>query len=136
MPELSSAAYEWRGDVNDEELEGLHAACFDHVATVRRWSAQLHAHSLGWVTARHEGRLLGFVNVAWDGASHAFLVDTAVAPDTRLHGIGQELVRRAAGGARAAGCAWLHVDFEPDYLHFYIDRCGLHRTEAGLLALS
>lgn len=31
---------------------------------------------LGWGTARLEGELIGFANVAWDGGVHAFLVDS------------------------------------------------------------
>ena len=37
------------------------------------------AHSLGWVTARSAGELVGFVNVVWDGLVHAWLQDVMVA---------------------------------------------------------
>ncbi|NEA38295.1 GNAT family N-acetyltransferase, partial [Streptomyces sp. SID11385] len=43
-------------------------------------AARLARHSLGWAAVRDEtGNLAGFVNVAWDGGAHAFLLDTAVA---------------------------------------------------------
>ena len=48
---------------------------------------------------------------------------------------GTELVRRAAAGARAAGCDWLHVDFRPELAAFYLDSCGFRPTDAGLIAL-
>lgn len=35
---------------------------------------------LGWGTARLEGELIGFANVAWDGGVHAFLVDSDRSP--------------------------------------------------------
>lgn len=38
----------------------------------------MNRHSLGWVCARFDGALVGFVNVAWDGAAHAFILDTVV----------------------------------------------------------
>lgn len=83
-----------------------------------------------------DGSLIGFVNVAWDGGVHAFLLDTVVAASHRNGGVGAELVARAAREAGRAGCDWLHVDFE-EHLHpFYLDRCGFTPTAAGLLRLN
>ncbi|AUY53293.1 GNAT family N-acetyltransferase [Streptomyces sp. CB01881] len=79
--------------------------------------------------------LTGFVNVAWDGGAHAFLLDTVVATAARHTGVGTGLVAAAADGARAAGCEWLHVDFEPHLRAFYLDACGFRSTDAGLLRL-
>jgi GNAT superfamily N-acetyltransferase len=128
--------YEWRGEVGDAELEALHAAAFGRVPGKSGWTDQLRRHSLGWVCARDGRALVGFVNVAWDGGTHAFLLDTAVAPDRQGEGMGAALVRRAAGEARAAGCGWLHVDFEEPLRRFYLDACGFRPTAAGLLDLS
>ncbi len=36
---------------------------------------------------------------------------------------------------RAAGCDWLHVDFEKDLREFYLGACGFAPTPAGLIAL-
>lgn len=91
-------------------------------------------HSLCWVTAHVGERLVGFVNVAWDGGVHAFLLDTTVHPEFRRHGIGVSLVRLAADEARERGAEWLHVDYEPAYTGFY-RRCGFRPTSAGLLDL-
>ncbi|MFD8705546.1 GNAT family N-acetyltransferase [Kitasatospora sp. NPDC059648] len=115
----------------------MHAEGFGHPVQPGRWLARLERHSLGWVTARRaaDGTLVGFVNVAWDGGAHAFLLDTVVAPDARRLGIATRLVAEAADGARAAGCAWLHVDFEPHLRPLYLDSCGLRPTDAGLSAL-
>ena len=99
------------------------------------WQAQLHRHSLGWVCARDRAGLAGFVNVAWDGGSHAFILDTVVAPRLQHQGAGTTLVAVAAEQARAAGCAWLHVDFEPGLGPFYWDSCGFRPATAGLISL-
>ena len=97
------------------------------------WQGVLQ-HSLAYVCAFEGDRLIGFVNVAWDGRDHAFLLDPRVHPDHRHRGIGSELVRLAADAARAAGCEWLHVDYEADLAPFY-ERCGFVPTEAGLIRL-
>ena len=127
--------YVWRGDFDDASLETLHAEGFGHPAEDTDWRARLERHSLGWVCARHDGALIGFVNVVWDGGSHAFLLDTVVARGERGSGIGTALVARAAQEARAAGCEWLHVDFEEHLRRFYLDGCGFTPTAAGLVAL-
>jgi len=87
------------------------------------------------VCAREDGRLVGFVNVAWDGGVHAFVLDTVVAPAAGRRGIGTRLVAIATENARAAGCEWLHVDFEPHLRSFYFDACGFRPTDAGLIQL-
>ena len=90
-----------------------------------------------WVSARNrDGVLVGFVNVAWDGEDHAFLVDTKTRGSHQHRGIGRELVRHAVSNARAAGCEWLHVDFKPELARFYFEACGFRRTDAGLIHLS
>ncbi|MFD8009238.1 GNAT family N-acetyltransferase [Streptomyces sp. NPDC058955] len=127
--------YEWRGGCDDASLDALHAEAFGHPVGRGEWRARLERHSLGWVCARAGDALVGFVNVAWDGGSHAFVLDTMVAPDHRTAGVGTALVTTAAGHARAAGCAWLHVDFEEHLRPFYLDACGFRETAAGLVAL-
>ncbi|MDX3682601.1 MULTISPECIES: GNAT family N-acetyltransferase [unclassified Streptomyces] len=128
--------YEWRGDFENETVNALHAQSFEHPPEEIDWLARTHRHSLGWVCARQGGELVGFVNVAWDGGVHAFVLDTMVAEGHRGAGIGTGLVTAATEGARSAGCAWLHVDFEGPLRAFYFDACGFEPTDAGLLALS
>ncbi len=127
--------FQWRGAVDDDALNALHAEAFDHDVLDDAWSAQLERHSLGWVTARDENDLVGFVNVAWDGGVHAFLLDTIVAAAHRGRGIGTALVEHAIDRARDAGCEWLHVDWDEDLDRFYVDACGFEPTPAGLYAL-
>ncbi len=79
-------------------------------------------------------RLVGYVNVAWDGAIHAFLLDAMVHPDVGRRGLGTALVTRAAELARERGATWLHVDHEPHLAGFYA-ACGFRPTHAGIIRL-
>lgn len=132
---MTNPAYEWRGGFENPELNRLHAECFGHPLLAIDWWHQVNRFSLGWVCMRSDGALAGFVNVAWDGGVHAFLLDTAVTAALRRQGCATRLVAEAVRGARARGCEWLHVDFEPALGAFYFAACGFRRTEAGLIAL-
>lgn len=123
--------YGWREPLTDDEMVKLidsHGR-----RSVRGWWDQVRPNSLGWVTARtRDGALVGFVNVAWDGVDHAFLLDTKTHGAWQRRGIGTEVVRRAATHAKAAGCEWLHVDFEGDLAPLLLRRLRLptHRGRA------
>lgn len=127
--------YEWRGEFDNAAVNALHAEGFGHRFTDIDWHGQVHRHSLGWVCAREAGALVGFVNVAWDGGVHAFVLDTVVDERAQHRGIGTGLIDTAVGHARAAGCEWLHVDFDDHLAEFYLGACGFQPTKAGLVAL-
>ncbi len=84
--------YQWRGPFDNSEVNRLHAEGFAHPLRDDDWSAQLGRHSLGWVCARDGDTLIGFVNVAWDGGVHAFLLDTLVGATNRGQGVGTALI--------------------------------------------
>jgi ribosomal protein S18 acetylase RimI-like enzyme len=92
------------------------------------------SHSLLYVCAYDNGRLVGFVNVAWDGGIHGFILDTTVHADYQRRGIGRKLVEAAIESSRAKGIEWLHVDYELRLDEFY-KACGFRHTAAGLLNL-
>jgi hypothetical protein len=126
--------YEWRSEVSDSEVNALTASYGGR--SEDGWWDRVRPHSLGWVTARIEdGALVGFANVAWDGADHAFLLDPKARADQQHCGIGTEVVRVATSHARDAGCEWMHVDFEPHLAAFYFDACEFRPTSAGLIHL-
>lgn len=127
--------YTWKGAFDEDDLNRLHAEAFEHEFIPIAWTTQLADHSLGWVCARRGDRLIGFVNVAWDGGVHAFILDTIVAADLRHHGIGTRLVEEATRHAREAGCEWLHVDFDDHLRDFYFTSCEFVPTNAGLIQL-
>jgi GNAT superfamily N-acetyltransferase len=129
-------AYGWRAGFDSDALDALHAVGFGHPPEGIDWLARVEQHSLGWVCAHLGQRLVGFVNVAWDGGAHAFILDTVVAPEVRGQGVGTSLVSAAGRGARAAGCSWLHVDYEAGLAGFYQQACGFTPTAAGLVALT
>ncbi|MEJ8282243.1 GNAT family N-acetyltransferase [Pseudonocardia spirodelae] len=131
---MTPAVVRVRPGVDDVALSALHATAFGETPRLRPWSAQLAAHSLTWLDARDGDALAGFVNVAWDGDRHAFLLDLVVDPVRRGRGIGRALVAGAVEQATAAGCTWLHADFAPDLAPFH-RACGLPPTDAGLLRL-
>jgi ribosomal protein S18 acetylase RimI-like enzyme len=135
-PELTvdGITFRWRGRLTDAEMVELVEA---HGGSAEAgWWDRIRPHSLGWVTAREStGQLVGFVNVVSDGGDHAFLIDTKTRSDRQRRGIGTRLVQLAAQRAKAAGCEWLHVDFDPELAPFYFDACGFRPTDAGLIHL-
>lgn len=68
---------------------------------------------------------------AWRGS----FANDEVASTAGRTGVGTRLVAVCGDEARAAGCEYLHVDFEPHLRGFYLDACGFTPTLAGLLRL-
>ena len=132
---LAAVEIKVRFPVDDAGLSELHALAFESPVEVQPWQARLERHALTWVGAFSNDQLVGFVQVCWDGGAHAFILDTAVHPAHGRQGIGRQLVLAAAAEARAAGCEWLHVDYEPHLADFYVKACGFSPTDAALLKL-
>jgi ribosomal protein S18 acetylase RimI-like enzyme len=134
LESVRGVTYRWRGPLTDAEMVELVRAHGGRTAP--GWWDRIRPHSLGWVTARvDDGALVGFVNVVWDGGDHAFLIDTKTHGAYQRRGVGTQVVRLAARQAKAAGCEWLHVDFEERLAPFYFEACGFRPTEAGLIHL-
>jgi GNAT superfamily N-acetyltransferase len=117
-----------------DEIDRLFAAAWGN-AGAPGYAQKILPRSLVHVGAFDDKRLIGFVNVAWDGGAHGFLLDTSVDPDFQRQGIATTLVRQAADVARQRGAEWLHVDFEPHLEGFYRG-CGFRPTQAGLIRLA
>jgi GNAT superfamily N-acetyltransferase len=129
MPDVVFAV---RAPLTDAQLNMLFAAAWpDHVD---RSFGPVLKRSLTWVVAWRGDQLVAFVNVATDGAAHAFIVDTTVHPLVQRQGVGRCLVAVAIEHARAGGAEWLHVDYEPHLDEFYRG-CGFRPTAAGVLRL-
>lgn len=118
---------------SNQALNVLMAASWEHPHVDCDFQKILQK-SLAHVAAFAGNRLVGFVNVAWDGGVHAFILDTCVHPDFRRQGIARHLVGEARTVARSRGAQWLHVDFEPRLEEFY-RQCGFRPTKAGLINL-
>jgi GNAT superfamily N-acetyltransferase len=129
---MPAITYRISPPVGNAELNALFAAAWEnHTA---RDFAPILALSLVYVCAYHTGGLAGFVNLAWDGGAHAFLLDTTVHPAQQRQGIGRRLVELAAAAARLHRLEWVHVDYEPHLEAFY-HRCGFRPTAAGVMRL-
>jgi GNAT superfamily N-acetyltransferase len=129
---ISTIDYRQRPVVDHEELQQLFEAA---------WGARkadfrpVLLRSFTWVAAYAGSALVGFVNVAWDGGVHFFLLDTTVHPRWQHHGIGTGLVRGAIAACAGAG-EWLHVDSSSELMEFY-RRCGFSDTAgAGILSVA
>lgn len=125
--------YETSPPVSSAALNALFATAWPHHKP-RDFDPVL-AQSLGYICAYDADRLVGFVNVAWDGGVHGFILDTTVHRAYQRQGIGQQLMAHAADLAAHHHLAWLHVDFEPHLTAFY-RACGYQPTEAGLLRVA
>ena len=130
---MENIRFEVSPTVTDEALNTLFSAAWEgHSA---RAFQPILAQSLLYVCAYSADQLIGFVNLAWDGGVHAFLLDTTVHNFYGRRGIGTELVRRAVEAAQGHGIEWIHVDYEPHLRGFY-EACGFSPTEAGLIDLT
>ncbi|MEO5807280.1 GNAT family N-acetyltransferase [Devosia sp.] len=118
--------------LSDATLQALWATAWGD--TNRNSFQPVLQRSLAYIGAFDGDRLIGFVNLAWDGGVHAFLLDTCVDPDYRRQGIATRLVAAARAAATAGGAEWLHVDYEPHLAGFYT-ACGFAPTQAGLIRL-
>ena len=131
-------SFTWRGNFTNDEVNSLHAEALGtgpSPAEEWDWQRLVSQHSLGWVVARRDETLVGFVNVVWDGLTHAWVQDLMVDGAAQRSGVGSQLVARCKDAAVAAGCGYLHVDFEPHLEGFYIEACGFTPTLAGLMRL-
>ena len=131
--------YQWRGRFGNDEINSLHADAFQHrVFSAEEWDwvSLCEDHSLGWVTARADKDLVGFVNVLWDGMVHAWVQDVMVSTGAQRRGIGVGLLEVVRSEAGVAGCEWLHVDFDDHLRPFYYDAAGFTPTNGGLIDLA
>ena len=115
--------------VTSDQLDALFIAAWGNRAELAL------SHSLLYVCAYAGERLVGFVNMAWDGGGHAFLLDTTVHPNFQRCGIGIRIVKAAVEATREHNIEWVHVDYEPHLEAFY-RKCGFRHTAAGLIRLT
>jgi GNAT superfamily N-acetyltransferase len=118
-----------RGGVGLDELQDLFRRAWDGEGKADY--DRVLERAFTWITARHDDALVGFVNVAWDGGAHFFLLDTTVAPDLRQRGIGTALVRAAIDACRGHG-EWIHVDAAPDLVRNLYVPAGFTPTPAAI----
>jgi GNAT superfamily N-acetyltransferase len=119
--------------LDNRQLNELSAASWD--APGESDFGPVLKRSLGYIGAFDGDLLIAFVNIAWDGREHAFLLDTMVRPEFQRQGVGTELVTQAISLCREAGITWVHVDFEPHLSAFYLTACRFRPSAAGVMKL-
>lgn len=133
MPdEQAPTSYARRAAIAPGQLQALFALSWG--ATKPGYDRVLE-RSFTWVTAHSGEELVGFVNVAWDGGAHFFLLDTTVHPELRRRGIGRRLVAEALAACRGRQ-GWLHVDAEGDLMEALYRPCGFVPTAAGIIRIT
>ena len=130
---MTAISYRVNPPVNNAALNALFASAWAQHRD-RDFEQQLR-RSLAYVCAFSDGQLMGFVNLAWDGGIHAFLLDTTVHAGWQRRGVGRALVMQGIAAAHERGIVWMHVDYEPHLETFY-RACGFMPTRAGLINLS
>jgi len=128
----SEVRYERRPDLDPQALQALFTAAW---GSPKPGYEVVFGHSFTWVAAWEGEELVGFVNVAWDGDAHFFLLDTTVHPDHQRRGIGRRLVEEAIDACRGRG-EWLHVDADEELMNDFYLRSGFESTPAGVLDLT
>ena len=129
---MSEIRYERRPELDPDALSELFAAAWGHA---KPGYEVVFDHSFTWIGAFAGDDLVGFVNVAWDGSVHFFLLDTTVDPDWGRQGIGTGLVREAIEACRGHG-EWLHVDADKELMAGLYRPAGFEPTPAGIIDVS
>ena len=129
---MSEIRYERRPALDPDDLNELFAAAWGHP---KPGYEAVFDHSFTWIGAFDGDDLVGFVNVAWDGDVHFFLLDTTVHPDRQHRGIGTRLVREAIAACRGHG-EWLHVDADEDLMNGLYLPAGFEPAPAGVFDLT
>lgn len=127
-----SITYAERADLEAEELQDLFARAWAGAA--KPGYDEVLRRSFSWISAHDEGRLVGFVNLAWDGGVHFFMLDTTVHPEYQRRGIGNTLVRRAIEACRGHG-EWLHVDSDDELMKRLYFPAGFTPANAGTVSV-
>ena len=129
---MCQITYKTSPPISNEALNELFFAAWKNH---KDWDFQpVLSRSLAYICAYQGERLVGFVNVAWDGSQHAFILDTTVHPEFQRQGIGTAMLQVAAEVCREHRIEWLHVDYEPHLETFY-HKAGFRPTKAGLMWL-
>ena len=127
----SSVRYETHREIDLSKLNELFRAAW---GSPKPEYAGVLPRSFTWIAAWSEDQLVGFVNVAWDGGVHFFLLDTTVHPEWQRLGIGTQLLEGAVRACQGRG-EWLHVDAPEELMRRLYMPCGFRPTAAGLLDL-
>ena len=128
---MAELIYRERAQLDLDELQGLF--CVAWGGGKPNYDRVLD-RAFTWISAHDGDRLIGFVNVAWDGGVHFFLLDTTVHPAHRRRGVGSHLVRAAISACRGSG-EWMHVDSDEELMRRLYFPAGFEPIFAGTASL-
>ena len=119
--------------ITDTQLNGLFGSSWPN--HTNRYFGPVLERSLAYFSGFDNQQLVAYLNLAWDGGRHGFLLDTTVHPSYRRQGIALEMIGQAKKAASKNGLEWLHVDFESKYEQLYL-KAGFGCSSAGVLRLT
>lgn len=130
---MGSLEYRTRPALTNEDLNGLFGRAYNKTMSVD--FQRILNQSLTWVAGYDEHGLRAWINVAWDGFVHAFLVDRTAADDSD-GAIRSELVRVAIEAIRRDHPTVLkiHTDCRSDET-LWLGGLGLQELPGGIVVL-
>ena len=120
-------------DFDNDELTNLFNESWPE-GTLRDFSIT-HQHSLAYLIASEDKKIIGYLNIPHDGAYHAFIVDLTVHPNFRRRGVALLLLDHAVTVCRNKKYHWAHLDFKEELSPLY-EKAGFQLSTAGLLNLN
>ena len=130
---MSPIEYRVRPSLTNDDLNGLFGRAYNKTMSVD--FQRILDQSLTWVAGYDGHTLRAWVNVAWDGFVHAFLVDRTAADDPD-GAIRSELVREAIEAVRRdhPTVFKVHTDCRPDEIA-WLGELGLQELPGGIVIL-
>lgn len=130
---MGSLSYRTRPALTNDDLNDLFGRAYNKTMSVD--FQRILGQSLTWIGG-YDGQVLhAWINVAWDGFVHAFLVDRTAVDDPD-GAIRSELVREAIEAIRRdhPTVFKIHTDCRPDELDWLGD-LGLQELPGGIVLL-
>ena len=98
---MAKIEYKVEPELTEGDLNDLFASAWKN--HIQREFGPVLEKSLTYIGAFDGPKLVGFVNVAWDGGIHGFILDTTVHSEYQHQGIATEVMKKAAEVAKAEG---------------------------------
>lgn len=115
--------YQFVTDLNNAEEEQLAALYLESGwwdgQGDTQWLRKMALHSALFLTARHDGQIVGMARVIADRVSDGYVQDVYVAVKCRGQGIGRELVRLVTEAAQEMGLSWILLIAAPGKTKLY-----------------
>lgn len=130
---MSSLQYKTHSPLTNDDLNGLFGRVGNKTMSVD--FSRILDQSLTWIAGYDGDVLMAWINVAWDGFVHAFLVDR-IAMDDEDGAVRSELVRQAIAAIRRdhPTVFKIHADCRPDEIPWLVE-LGFQQLPGGIVVL-